>query len=242
MLSYAVVCFATSRQGDSLEELKAMLQRESAGVDLSGIEPLPVPAPAPVPTPEQPYGYDGSQEGERDFSNGDGERGAIDSSRGGARSILPTAAASRPVPVSVPAVSKKRSAAEEKRGRRRRSTVRRMSSSTSYKASSVYDRDYTFEEHDIDLFENKKDKDPETPLRKGQGQEIVTIPCDLTDAGSAVEVMRELKRMGIDDKVTPPSPALPSLALSALLYTLFILIASVLSVECYVSRSILQSL
>jgi hypothetical protein len=194
-----------------LEELKAMLQRESAGVDLSGIEPPPVPAPAPVPTPDQPYGYDGSQERERDFSVESGERGVTDSGRGGVRSFVPTAAAaSVPVPA---AASKKRSTAEEKRGAKRRGTVRRMSSATSYKAGSVYDRDYTFEEHDIDLFPEAK-KDPETTGVKGQGQEIVTIPCDLTDAGSAVEVMRELKRMGIDDKVALPSPALHSLILN----------------------------
>jgi hypothetical protein len=221
-----MLCCTTHRQGDSLEELKAVLQRESAGVDLSGIEPLPVPAP--VPTPDQPYGYDGSQEGERDFSVESGERGVTNSGRGGVRSFVPTAAAAS-VPVPVPAAASKKRSAAEKRGAKRRGAVRRMSSATSYKAGSVYDRDYTFEEHDIHLFPEAK-KDPETTGIKGQGQEIVTIPCDLTDAGSAVEVMRELKRMGIDDKVALPSLALPSLHLHPYY------------VECCLSLSMIQSL
>ena len=188
------------RQGDSLEQLKAMLQRETAGVDLSGIEPLPAPAPAPVPSPDQAYGYDGSQEGERDFTDEGGERGITSSSRG-------AGVGTGGVSVSVPAeVAKKRSVAVEKRGAKRRGSVRSMFSSTSYKAGSVYDRDYVFDEHDMDLFENKKEQESPQNSKgegQGQGQEIVTIPCDLTDAGSAVEVMRELKRLGIDDKVAP---------------------------------------
>ena len=98
-----------------------------------------------------------------------------------------------------------------KNGGKWRADVRNVATSTSYKSVSAYDGDFLYEEHDHDAVDGT-----EGPVARGEGdeefhltskggaghaQEIVTIPCDLTDAGSVMEVMRELKRRRIDDKV-----------------------------------------
>ena len=98
-----------------------------------------------------------------------------------------------------------------KNGSKRRAAVHSVATSTSYKAVSAYDGDYLYEEHDHDAVdgversvvrgEGEGESHHTAKGGAGHGQEIVTIPCDLTDAGSVMEVMRELKRMRIDDKV-----------------------------------------
>ena len=99
-----------------------------------------------------------------------------------------------------------------KNGSKRRAVMRSVATSTSYKAVSAYDGDFLYEEHDHDAIdgversvvrgEGEGESHNTAKGGAGHGQEIVTIPCDLTDAGSVMEVMRELKRMQIDDKVT----------------------------------------
>ena len=90
----------------------------------------------------------------------------------------------------------------------KRAKVRSIASSTSYRAMGEYDRDYMYDENSRDFTDdmNKKDEVEVGDVSRSGKQlsttrTIVTIPLDLTDSGSAVHVMSELKRMGIDDKV-----------------------------------------
>ena len=169
------------RQGDLLEQLKAQLLREQAGVDFSDIK-----------------------QGENAMSS----RGSDDNS-------LPSEDSSMRAPQSL-FMGDQRSTLDSNcqvqdlkaKSVNKRAKVRSITSSTSYRAMGKYDRDYMYDENSRDFSDdlNKNDEiEVGDILRSGKQmpttRTIVTIPLDLTDSGSAVHVMSELKRMGIEDKV-----------------------------------------
>ena len=169
------------RQGDLLEQLKAQLLREQAGVDFSDIK-----------------------QGENAMSS----RGSDDNS-------LPSEDSSMRAPQTL-LMGDQRSTLDSNcqvqdlkaKSVNKRAKVRSIASSTSYRAMGEYDRDYMYDENSRDFSDdlNKNDEiEVGDILRSGKQmpttRTIVTIPLDLTDSGSAVHVMSELKRMGIEDKV-----------------------------------------
>lgn len=197
------------RQGDSLEQLKALLQQDEAvgaGPDVRPTPTAPPPSPpfASSPTPSQAYGYEGYQGGDDDgaaagmrvkldgsVAHRGGKDGPVRVSGGG---VHQTTNERRSAP---PPTAQKRTQRGGSKG-----TMRRLSSSTSYKASRVYDRDYGSDEFYGDAASDRVEKEEvKAKIVVPHLQEIVTVPCDLAEAGSAVEVMKELKRLGIDDKV-----------------------------------------
>ena len=180
--SYVMKSYSSfGRQGDLLEQLKAQLLREQAGVDFSDIK-----------------------QGENAMS-----------STGGDGSSFPTDELPHMVPKTT-LIGDQRSTVDstfqvqdlKAKNVNKRAKVRSIASSTSYRAMGEYDRDYMYDENSRDFTDdmNKKDEVEVGDVSRSGKQlsttrTIVTIPLDLTDSGSAVHVMSELKRMGIDDKV-----------------------------------------
>ena len=202
-----------------MEQLKALLQRDEAvGAvpDVKQPSPTAPPPSSPPPspsTPSQAYGYDGYQGGDDSAAAGmrvkqDGSsphHGVQDSpvrvSGGGVRQT--TERRSAP-----PSTAQKHT---PKTGSK--SSMQKLPSSTSYKASRVYDRDYESDEFFGDTTDAAEKEEVKAKSVVPHVQEIVTIPCDLAEAGSAVEIMKELKRMGIDDKVQCSTPQAQSPAI-----------------------------
>ena len=180
--SYVIKSYSSfGRQGDLLEQLKAQLLREQAGVDFSDIK-----------------------QGENAMS-----------STGGDEKTFPTEELPHMVPKTT-LIGDQRSTVDstfqvqdlKAKNVNKRAKVRSIASSTSYRAMGEYDRDYMYDENSRDFTDdmNKKDEVEVGDVSRSGKQlsttrTIVTIPLDLTDSGSAVHVMSELKRMGIDDKV-----------------------------------------
>jgi hypothetical protein len=185
-------------------QLKTLLEGEEAADPQPSHYPAPSAAPAPLDgRQDQPNAIDEGRAGGNEVcvdemqrkkdreraSNSDVFKGChVDESQHNSRSV-------------------KRNG---KNGGKRRAAVRSVATSTSYKAVSAYDGDFLYDEHDHDEgLTARGEGEGESHLTSkggagtgsGHGQEILTIPCDLTDAGSVMEVMRELKRLRIDDKV-----------------------------------------
>lgn len=180
--SYVMKSYSSfGRQGDLLEQLKAQLLREQAGVDFSDIK-----------------------QGENAMSSTSGDE-----------NTFPTEELPHMVPKTT-LIGDQRSTVDstfqvqdlKAKNVNKRAKVRSIASSTSYRAMGEYDRDYMYDENSRDFTDdmNKKDEVEVGDVSRSGKQlsttrTIVTIPLDLTDSGSAVHVMSELKRMGIDDKV-----------------------------------------
>ena len=174
-----------------LEQLKADLLREQAGVDFSEIK-----LSEDREREERSSGYDG---GNRDDYNRD-----RDGSSGAGVSDQNLQSTSTDTRTGSPAVK-----GQEPRGRKERKSgaVRCIASSTSYRSVGQYDREYIYDEDSKDFFTEDTNRREDVDVtqsgssRQGSSRKIVTIPCDLTDQGSAIHVMSELKKLGIDDKV-----------------------------------------
>ena len=171
-----------------MEQLKAQLQREQAGVDLSDIK-------SRDKAMSRRGNDDSNPPAEDQFSvrTSEGSRFINAMTTGNERSVID---------------SNRRVQGLKVKNVPKRGNVRYIASSTSYRAMGEYDRDYVYDEDSGDFSEEMGRKEEvelggisDSSKHVPTTQRIVTIPLDLTDSGSAVHVMSELKRMGIDDKV-----------------------------------------
>ena len=190
-------------------QLKTLLEGEEAAAEPSDSQPSSFPAPSSSSTPsdgkqDQPNAIDEGGAGGNEPC-GDEMQRKKDRARANNCDVF------KEFDVDKSQHSARGVKRNGRNGAKRRALVRSVATSTSYNAVSAYDGDYLFEELDHDVVDGT-----EGSLTRGEGegeahltskggavdgQEIITIACDLTDAGSVMEVMRELKRMRVDDKV-----------------------------------------